>query len=58
MLGLLHARFGGSSGEQAETTHARLGPLVAPLRSAARALNLSMQARGAPQVRRMVDPAL
>ena len=47
MLELLHARFGGSSGEQAETTHARLGPLVAPLRSAARALNLSMQAGGA-----------
>ena len=46
VLELLHARFGGSSGEQAETTHARLGPLVAPLRSAARALNLSMQAGG------------
>ena len=44
MLALLHARFGGSSGEQAETTYARLSPLVAPLRSAARNLNLSMQA--------------
>ena len=58
MLELLHARFGGSSGEQAETTHARLGPLVAPLRSAARALNLSMQAGGASQVRRRVASTL
>ena len=46
MLALLHARFGGGSGEQAETTYARLSPLVAPLRSAARNLNLSMQAGG------------
>ena len=58
MLELLHAHFGGSSGEQAETTHARLGPLVAPLRSAARALNLSMQAGGASQVRLRVASTL